>query len=153
MFPAVWRAWTKTLPDTVALTQAMSGLHCEGQRGLPTAGYGRFRYISSYNYQHHYGLVRSLKRQVLPSLHTHTHTAASMAGSPVPQDLLIPVHQDLLIPCSRGFADALFPGSPVFTLRRCRGEHYLGGDIGCPYRTMALSLSLGIISPNDHSQQ
>ena len=122
----------------------MSGLPMERQKGLPNAGYGPFLIyppITINNTMGWYGLSKD--NSYRPSTHTHTH--ASMAGSPVPQYLLIP--------CSPGSADPLLPGSPVFTLRRCPGQHYLGGAIGCPFRTLALSLSLGIVSPNDQSQQ
>ena len=134
--PAVYWAWTKTGPATVALTQAMSDLQMDERKGLPDSGYGPFPIyppITINNTMGWYGL--SNDNSYRPSTHTHTH--ASMAGSPVPQDLLIPCSQD-----------------PLFlTLQRCQGQHYHGGDIGCLLRTMALSLCLGIGSPNDHSQQ
>ena len=100
MCPAVYRAWTKTHPATVALTQAMSGLQMEGQKWLPTAGNGPFLIyppITINITMGWYGL--SNDNSYRPSTHTHTH--ASMAGSPAPQDLLIP--------CSPGSADPLFP--------------------------------------------
>ena len=98
--PAVYRAWNMTHPATVALTQAMSGLQMERQKGLPTAGYGPFpiyRPLTINITIGWYGL--SNPNSYNPS--THTHTRASMAGSPVPEDLLIP--------CSPGSADHLFP--------------------------------------------
>ena len=78
MCPAIYRAWTKTCPATVALTQAMSGLQMEGQKGLPTAGYGPFLIYPPITIDitmGWYGL--SNDNSYRPSTHRHTH--ASMA--------------------------------------------------------------------------
>ena len=136
--PAVYRAWTKTCPATVALTQAMSDLQMEGQKGLPTSGYGPFPIyppITINNTTGWYGL--SNDNSYRPSTHTHILMQAWLDPL-IPRICLSPVPQDLLIPCSPGSADPLFPGSPVFSLRRCPGQHYLGGDIGCPFQDYGL---------------
>ena len=63
--------------------------------GLPTAGHGPFPIyppITINITMGSYGLLND--NSYGPSTQTHTH--ASMAGSPVPQDPLIPCYQDPL---------------------------------------------------------
>ena len=74
--PAVYGAWTKTRPVTVALTLAMSGLQMEGQKGLPTVGYGPFPIYAPIAINITMGWYSlSNDKSYRPSTHTHTDTS------------------------------------------------------------------------------
>ena len=72
----------------------------EGQKGLPTSGYEIFPIYPPRTFNNTMGWY-GLSNDNFYRPYTHTHIHASMAGSPVPQDLLIP--------CSPGSPNPLSP--------------------------------------------